>query len=432
VTEARPWRRALAWLAFLGPFFFASYGFANWLASRRAGVGSIVYAWERAIPFLPWTIIPYWSIDVLYAVSLFVCTTRRELDRHAQRLLLVQIVAVSIFIAFPLRFSFDRPEADGLFGALFAALGAFDRPFNQAPSLHIALLVVIWVRFAHHVNRRAHWLLHLWMALIGVSVLTTYQHHFIDLPTGLALGFLALWLLPDDHPSPLTTWSLTRDRRRSRMALLYGTGAALAATVASLGGAWLWLWWLAIALAVVTLNYAAIGSHGFQKGRNGQLSVGARGLLAPYLVLARVNAHLWTRGRGGTDEVADGVFIGPVSAAGRFPAVVDLSAEVACNSADCTYRALPVLDLTVPDVQDLREAAAAIEEARERGPVVVCCAIGYSRSACAAAAWLLVTQRAGGVEEAIAIVRRARPFIVLTKEHHEVLGQLADRYHRLS
>ncbi|HEX2060639.1 MAG TPA: serine/threonine protein phosphatase, partial [Thermoanaerobaculia bacterium] len=118
----RPTLRAAAWLAFLGPFFFASYGFANWLASRRTNVGAVVFEWERAIPFLPWTIVPYWSIDLLYAISLFVCTTRRELDRHAQRLLFVQLVSVACFIFFPLRFTFERPRSEGLFGALFTAL----------------------------------------------------------------------------------------------------------------------------------------------------------------------------------------------------------------------------------------------------------------------------------------------------------------------
>ena len=57
------------------------------------------------------------------------------------RLLTAQIVAVACFILFPLRFTFVRPEATGLAGLLFAALASFDKPFNQAPSLHIALLV---------------------------------------------------------------------------------------------------------------------------------------------------------------------------------------------------------------------------------------------------------------------------------------------------
>src|SRR5258708_35252698 len=119
--EQRPWRRAIVWLAFLGPFFFASYGFANWLASKRTGVGSVAFAWEHSIPFMPWTIVPYWSIDLLYALSPFLCTTRRELDRHAQRLLTVQLVSVACFISWPLHFSFDRPAATGLFGALLTA-----------------------------------------------------------------------------------------------------------------------------------------------------------------------------------------------------------------------------------------------------------------------------------------------------------------------
>ena len=75
-----------------------------------------------------------------------------EVDRHAQRLLFAQLVSVACFIAFPLRFSFERPESSGLFGALFTALGSFDKPFNQAPSLHIALLIIVWVRLTAHVG----------------------------------------------------------------------------------------------------------------------------------------------------------------------------------------------------------------------------------------------------------------------------------------
>ena len=116
------WRRALAWLCLLGPFFFASYGTANWLAAQRADVGSIVFAWEYSIPFVRWTIVPYWSIDAFYAASLFVCTSKAELDTHAKRLLTAQIGAVMCFIAFPLRFTFVRPETGGLDGFLFTAL----------------------------------------------------------------------------------------------------------------------------------------------------------------------------------------------------------------------------------------------------------------------------------------------------------------------
>jgi hypothetical protein len=48
---------------------------------------------------------------------------------------------VTFFVLTPLRFSFEpKPETHGLAGFLFDALAGFDKPFNQAPSLHIALL----------------------------------------------------------------------------------------------------------------------------------------------------------------------------------------------------------------------------------------------------------------------------------------------------
>jgi len=415
VSEPRPWKRAAAWLVFLGPFFFATYGFANWLAARRAHVGAIAFAWERSIPFLPWTIVPYWSIDLLYAVSLLVCTTRREVDRHAQRLLLIQVVSIAFFIAFPLRFSFARPAASGWSGALFAALMSFDKPFNQAPSLHIALLVAIWVRLAAHLPRRFLWVLHAWMTLIGVSILTTYQHHFIDLPTGLAVGLAALWIVPDEEEPPLRRMRFTADRKRRRIALYYATGAAACAALGCIGGAWLWMFWPAAALLLVALIYAAIGKRGFQKSQDGRLSLGARGLLAPYLGAAWINSRLWTRRHPQAAEVVDGVFIGRIPTAREctpFASVVDLCAELSCPAAR-SYRSVPILDLTAPDDDDLREAAHAIEAARERGPVLVCCALGYSRSATAIVAWLLMTRRAASADEAIALVRKARPPIVI-------------------
>src|SRR5262245_35582744 len=151
-AAGRPWKRALLWVLFLGPFFFATYGFANWMASRRAEVGAIVFEWEHDIPFLPWTIVPYWSIDLLYGVSLLVCASRGELDVHVRRLLCAQVGAVSCFLLSPLQFVFDRPPTGGVYGWMFDVLAGFDKPFNQAPSLHIALLVIIWVLFTRHIR----------------------------------------------------------------------------------------------------------------------------------------------------------------------------------------------------------------------------------------------------------------------------------------
>lgn len=195
--ETGLWKRGVLWLLLLGPLFFASYGFANWLTAQREDVGSLVFAWESAMPLWPWSIVPYWSIDLLYGLSFLLPATRREMDRHALRLLTAQIICVACFLLWPLRFTFERPELDGFFGWMFDVLMGFDKPFNQAPSLHIALLVVVWVMFARHTRSLLlRGLLHGWMALIGLSVLTTWQHHFIDVPTGALAGWLCVWLWP--------------------------------------------------------------------------------------------------------------------------------------------------------------------------------------------------------------------------------------------
>lgn len=415
--DGRPWGRAAAWLLLLAPFFFGSYGLATWLATQRAEVASYAFGWERHIPLLPWTIIPYWSIDLLYGVSLFLCTSRAELDTHARRLLTAQAVAVTCFVLFPLRFSFERPELAGLPGALFILLGSFDKPFNQAPSLHIALLVILWVRFAAHVPRGWAWLLHLWFALIGLSVLTTWQHHFIDVPTGALLGFLCLWIWPDGAPSPLARPRLAADPKRRRLALRYGVGTAACAGLAfGLGGFALWLLWPAASLGLVALAYALLGPAAFQKGADGRLSLAAAWLLAPYLLGAWVNTRLWPGDGRLSANLSDGIAVGRLRAGSQgFAGIVDLCAELPRprDAAAPFYASVPMLDLVPPEPDGLRRAADLIEQARRHGPVLVCCALGYSRSAASVAAWLLRTGRAGDADAAIAAVRAVRPHLVL-------------------
>lgn len=417
----RPWRRALLWLALLGPFFFASYGFANGWASTRAQVPVVVFGWEAGMPFVPWTIVPYWSIDIFYAVSLLLCRQRLELDRHALRLLSAQLIAVACFLLWPLRFSFTRPETEGVFGWLFDVLLGFDKPFNQAPSLHIVLLVVLWVKFAQYLQGAWRWLLHGWALLIGVSVLTTYQHHFIDVPTGALVGWLCVWLWPEQGTPPLRAWQWHGDGQRWRLAGCYLLGAvALLLPAAVFGGVALWLLWPVVSALLVALAYAGLGQAVFQKRDDGRLSMAARWLLAPYLAAAWLNSRLWTRRAPQPVPVAADVWLGRMPAR-RLPAplvaVVDTCAELSCTVAAPAYAGVPMLDLVVPSPAQLVEAAEAIERLRRHGPLLVCCALGYSRSAASVAVWLLRSGQAATLDAALAQLRTARPGVVLGPGH---------------
>ncbi|MDF4209739.1 MULTISPECIES: phosphatase PAP2/dual specificity phosphatase family protein [Pseudomonas] len=423
---------AVLWLLLLAPLFFSTYGFATWVTAQRDDVGSMVFDWERHMPFWAWTIVPYWSIDLLYGFSLLLPRSRDELKRHALRLLTAQVIAVSCFLIWPLSFTFSRPELDGVFGWLFAVLAGFDKPFNQAPSLHIALLVVLWVCYARHTQGFWRWLVHGWFALIGVSVLSTYQHHFIDVPTGALAGWLCVWLWPLDRPSPLFSARATQDPKRRQLALRYGLGAALFAGAAfAWGGAALWLIWPAVALLLVALNYALLGAEGFQKRQDGSLSPAARWLLAPYLAAAWINSRLWTKKHPQPDPVVDNVWLGRLPTPAElkdspFDAVLDLCAELSLDSRGLrAYQSLPVLDLCAPSAEQCLAAAHAIERLRQQGPLLVCCALGYSRSATAIAAWLLHSGRAATVDAAIVQIQRARPQIVLHPAHRQALQALS-------
>src|ERR1039457_1330202 len=280
------WRRSILWLFFLAPFFFISYDFANFHAERQGATIALFFAWERHIPFIAWTILPYWSIDLLYGFSFLFCRSPRMVDLHAVRLLTVQLISIACFLFFPLHFAFERPETGGIYGMLFDTLTGFDKPYNQAPALHLGLLVVIWLRFTQGTHGIWRWLTHLWALLIGVSALTTYQHHFIDIPTGIAVGFISLWLWPDQGRSLFASFQITKNAQRLRLALLYGLGTGILAVIAAIcGGVWLWLFWPAIALGIVALNYGALGAAGFQKLER-RHSIAVRALCLPYLLTA--------------------------------------------------------------------------------------------------------------------------------------------------
>lgn len=427
---ARPTRHALLWLIGLGAFFYASYGFTNWLAGLRTGVPSIVFDWEREIPFIGWTIFPYWTTNLFYAASLLLCRTPEELGTHARRLLTAQLVAIACFALFPLKFSWPKPEVVGFFGFFYEALGAFDKPFNQAPSLHVALTVILSAFYFRLLPKALRLVFAAWSALVAVSVLTTYQHHFIDIPLGFLLGLVCLWVWPFDAEPPLQVWHLTGDPQRRRLALFYASGALGCVGAAFLGGgAWLWLLWPALSLGLVSLAYLGFGPALFAKRDYGHIDWPARLMLAPYLAGAFINSRLWTFREAKTVGIAGGVYLGRFPTAGdaaRFGSVVDLTGEFLRPDFAGEWRSVPMLDLVSPDPRQLRAAASAITAATWHGPVLVVCALGYGRSVAALACWLVRSGRAESVEAALEVIRQKRPRLAIRADQQAAIREACD------
>jgi protein-tyrosine phosphatase len=421
--KIRPWPIAIVWLLGLAPFFYWSYGWANTLASQKASVGlvpAVVFDWEMFIPFMEWTILPYWTINFFYGLSLFLSRNKAELHTQGFRLLTAQLIAVSFFILFPLRFSFGLPATSGYFSFMYDALRSFDKPFNQAPSLHIALAVILWDFYRRQIQRGLQaWILHVWTLAICLSVLTTYQHHFIDIPTGALLGLFCLWVwpMPQDNSALTLSWQL--NRQRIKLATFYFIGAIFLLALSVFlyrrevySG--LWLLWPAISLILVSLNYFVLNGSAFQAMPQGQ-TVAGTWLFLPYRIGAWINSRIWTRNQTEPSQIAPTVFIGRHPSEKDWPA--DRTVFSLCGELNVTKHPavrLAWLDLIDPTPAQLKEAALKLQELQHKNsPVLVSCALGYSRSVSVVATWLVRYKHAANVEAALTHIRQARPGVVV-------------------
>ena len=452
--QAGTWKWGLLCLVFLAPFFFLSYGFANQYASQLANVPVIVFEWEKLIPLWPWTIVPYWSIDLFYGLSLILCWNKFELRQHVLRLFTAQIISISCFLLFPLRFSFERPELSGFFGLWFDVLMGFDKPFNQAPSLHIVLLIILWDFFRRHSQGWTRKFVDFWSLLIGLSVLTTWQHHFIDIPTGILVGALCLWLFPMAHKSPFKKDQYQKlTPKHLKLGLYYLIPSLALSTIAFyFKGAFLWFIYPAVSLLLVSLSYFFARPHFFQKQSNGTLSHASLILYAPYLIFAWVNSRIWTKKHSEDSKIVvlDNleIYLGRIpdhDSSLHYQGLFDCCAELpiahenhSLKTLKSNYQQYLSLDLIPVQANQLAQAVsqfdllfADLQSAKEHllddasnishhqksnladPKLLIFCALGYSRSSAILCAWLLKNKHVDSVQHALEMIQTARPWIVI-------------------
>ncbi|RJT45083.1 phosphatase PAP2/dual specificity phosphatase family protein [Rahnella woolbedingensis] len=420
VTASRPWKQGLGWLLILGPLFLLCYSQVNQYTATRHDVGSLVFNWEQQVPFMPWTIVPYWSIDLLYGISLFICTSKQELTRHGCRLLAASLIACVSFLLFPLKFTFTRPETQGFFGWLFGQLEQFDLPYNQAPSLHIIITWLLWLRFRQHIQGYWRHIAGFWFLLIAVSVLTTWQHHFIDVVSGVIVALCISYAIP-----VCGKWQWHRPKPHAlRLASKYAAGAIAFSMAGVMTPYACVLFWPSAALFLVAAAYAGAGTAIFQKDAAGHLSIPARILLLPYLVTAGISKRGFVRNIPAVSDMRNGIFVGcfPLSAVEQ-NAVLDLTAEFQRQPGTTAYwSSCPLMDLVAPDLAQIKEAVNQLTRVKHsHDTVLVCCALGLSRSATIVAAWLIAEGRCQSAQQATAYVRSQRRQVVFSDEHLRAL-----------
>jgi protein-tyrosine phosphatase len=425
--------KAAAVSAGLSILFLAVYSSCNWITGRRPNVGSFYFQWERGIPFVPFMILPYMSIDLFFIAAPFLCRTGEELRTFSRRITAAILVAGLCFLLFPLRFAFARPDAGGWLGALFDWFRGMDSPYNLVPSLHAALLLLVGNVYARNLRGIGWVAVMSWFVLIGLSPLLTYQHHLIDLVGGFILAGYCFYSFPGRR------FALPVKVNR-RIGSYYIAGTALLLVLAAIVRPWgLFLIWPAIALGIIASAYFGFGPGVFRK-TNGRLPWSTWFVLGPCLIGQYLSLLYYRCQCRPWDAVLPGVWIG--SQLGRRTAneavragvasVLDLTAEFseAQRLREIDYHNIPVLDLTAPTQAQLVEMASFIVNHSSRGVVYVHCKIGYSRSAAAVAAYLIMTGKATTAAEAIDVIRRARPSIVIRPEVVEALSEFESEHLR--
>jgi hypothetical protein len=160
---------------------------------------------DSMVPFIGWTFIIYLTLYLYYPAAAWFGRVNdhriREMFAFHQALFIITWVVNLVFIIFPTevyirnQIPADIRAGEGFWGFWFGDLmHNTDMPYNAWPSLHVvqSLMIVLLLRRWGVIYRWKEALA--WVAWIGlcVSVMTTKQHFFWDLITGIATG-LVCW-----------------------------------------------------------------------------------------------------------------------------------------------------------------------------------------------------------------------------------------------
>lgn len=181
----------------------------------------------------------------------------------------------------------------------------------------------------------------------------------------------------------------------------------------------------AVGLAVAVCSSDSLSPYTtwlLQKRTDGHISLASKLLFWPYH--AGLRGKLWVQRRKSTeplyDQVTEQLYIGgwPEQAtwlpAGQ-PSVLDVTCELPRTHSN-HYLNLPCWDTQAPNAAQIQHGVEwTIRELGEGRSCYIHCAHGHGRSATVLAAVLIATGKAKTAEEAVAVMRAARPRVRLNK-----------------
>lgn len=186
------WLKALGTTAGMGAFFV---GYFALIRHPAYPLGIMPRTWiDHALPFQPWSLLPYVSLWLYISLVPSFLVHRREMWSFAFGCLGLSLAGYAFFYFFPT--TIPAPDIDWKDYPSFLFLKNADVGGNACPSLHAAFAVFTALWFERILpalggGRGARAFNLLWAALIVYSTIGTRQHVALDALFGAALGALA-------------------------------------------------------------------------------------------------------------------------------------------------------------------------------------------------------------------------------------------------
>ncbi len=182
--------------------FFPIYLGGSVVGGLRGHAVQLYAGFELAIPFVPFMIVPYLSMFVLF-VTPPLQLEPREIAQLVKRLVIASAVGGVIFLCLPSEIGFaDRGDA-GLWQPLYDGIYAIDSHFNAVPSFHVIYTATILLLMIEVGTPRLRVCYAVWLGVVCASTVLTHRHHLLDVASGLAVAFAVRTAMR--APLPLAT-----------------------------------------------------------------------------------------------------------------------------------------------------------------------------------------------------------------------------------
>jgi membrane-associated phospholipid phosphatase len=148
---------------------------------------------DHQIPYLPIFVFPYVLVYFTPALAAIFLRDRAELYRAFLAFGLNAAICFPIFLLLPVELPRENPIPDSLSGHLLAWVHRLDRPVNCFPSHHVS---TAFTTFFAVRRQEPIWggVFGVCAVMIAISTLFVKQHYLVDVPAGIGIACLTLWL----------------------------------------------------------------------------------------------------------------------------------------------------------------------------------------------------------------------------------------------